>query len=234
MLRLRYRDSWERPSLMVPGEVYAITIELFPIGNLFMPGHRLRLDISSSNFPHFDVNPNSGEPEGSMEHPRIAGNRVFVDRGRPSHILLPVIPLGSRVRLRCGSACTTDNLAPNRGGGRVMRRAIAAGGGSLAAGAGWTAARAAGRETRRTIVCWRAGGAAGQALGNSFHRGCVGVAAFPMGVTSTAAPRAGLLERTLQKRQKLRRADRARTQKSGGRGRLPGAAGTGKECFKKF
>ena len=92
LLRLRYRGSWEKPELMAPGQVYAITIELFPIGNLFLAGHRLRLDISSSNFPHFDVNPNSGEPEGSMEHPRIAENRVFVDRARPSHIILPVIP----------------------------------------------------------------------------------------------------------------------------------------------
>ncbi len=92
ILRVRYRDSWERPSPMVPGEVYAITIELFPTGNLFAAGHRLRLDIASSNFPHFDVNPNSGEPEGAMEHPRIARNRVFVDRAHPSHIVLPVIP----------------------------------------------------------------------------------------------------------------------------------------------
>ncbi|MGA8759157.1 MAG: CocE/NonD family hydrolase [Stellaceae bacterium] len=96
LLRVRYRDSWEKPELMVPGQVYAITIELFPVGNLFVAGHRLRLDISSSNFPHFDVNPNSGEPEGSMEHPRIAENRVFVDRERPSHIVLPVIPLAAR------------------------------------------------------------------------------------------------------------------------------------------
>jgi uncharacterized protein len=92
LLRVRYRDSWERPALMVPGEVYAITIELFPIGNLFARGHRLRLDISSSNFPHFDVNPNSGEPEGSMDHRRVAENRVFVDAQRPSHIVRPIIP----------------------------------------------------------------------------------------------------------------------------------------------
>ncbi len=91
ILRLRYRDSWEEPRLMQPGQVYAIIIELFPVANLFMPGHRLRLDISSSNFPHFDVNPNSGEPEGSMDHPRVALNRVFVDRDRPSHLILPVI-----------------------------------------------------------------------------------------------------------------------------------------------
>jgi hypothetical protein len=91
-LRVRYRDSWEEPSPMLPGEVYAITIELFPTGNLFASGHRVRVDISSSNFPHFDVNPNSGEPEGAMERPRVARNRVFVDAARPSHIMLPVIP----------------------------------------------------------------------------------------------------------------------------------------------
>ena len=92
ILRVRYRDSWERPSPMVPGETYAITIELFPTSNLFISGHRLRLDISSSNFPHFDVNPNSGEREGAMEHARIARNRIFADAAHPSHIVLPVIP----------------------------------------------------------------------------------------------------------------------------------------------
>ncbi len=92
LLRVRYCDSWEQPAPMTPGQVYAITIELFPIGKLFLYGHRLRLDISSSNFPHFDVNPNSYEPEGAMVRPRIAENRVFVDRDRPSHIILPVIP----------------------------------------------------------------------------------------------------------------------------------------------
>src|SRR6516165_8029034 len=92
LLRVRYRDSWEQPAPMVPGEVYEITIELFPVANLFGRGHRLRLDISSSNFPHFDVNPNSGESESAWQQPRIARNRVFVETGRPSHILLPVIP----------------------------------------------------------------------------------------------------------------------------------------------
>ncbi|MBV9816588.1 MAG: CocE/NonD family hydrolase, partial [Alphaproteobacteria bacterium] len=75
-----------------PGEIYAITIELFPTGNLFRRGHRLRLDIASSNFPHFDINANSGEDEGKMEHPRLAHNRVFIDAARPSHLILPIIP----------------------------------------------------------------------------------------------------------------------------------------------
>ena len=91
ILRCRYRDSWEQPAPMVPGEVYAITIELFPTANLFAQGHRLRLDIASSNFPHFDINPNSGEPEGAMEHPRVARNRVFADADHPSHIALAVV-----------------------------------------------------------------------------------------------------------------------------------------------
>jgi putative CocE/NonD family hydrolase len=91
ILRTRYRDSWERPAPMVPGEVYAITIELFPTANLFAQGHRLRLDIASSNFPHFDINPNSAEPEGAMEHPRVARNRVFADADHPSHIILAVV-----------------------------------------------------------------------------------------------------------------------------------------------
>jgi putative CocE/NonD family hydrolase len=92
ILRCRYRDSWAWPSLMRPGEIYPITIELFPIGNLFRRGHRLQLDIASSNFPHFDINPNSGEDEGAMDRPRVARNRVFVDADHPSHVILPVIP----------------------------------------------------------------------------------------------------------------------------------------------
>src|SRR6185437_2934509 len=64
ILRCRYRDSFERPSPMTPGQVYAIEVTAFPTSNLFKAGHRIRLDISSSNFPHFDVNPNTGAPEG--------------------------------------------------------------------------------------------------------------------------------------------------------------------------
>ena len=91
VLRLRYRDSWTDPAPMIPGEIYAVTVELFPVANLFRRGHRLRLDIAGSNFPHFDINPNSGEAEGSFARPRIATNRIFVDGSRPSHLVLPVI-----------------------------------------------------------------------------------------------------------------------------------------------
>jgi putative CocE/NonD family hydrolase len=92
ILRVRYRDSWEHPSMMTPGTVYAIRVTAFPTSNLFARGHRIRLDISSSNFPHFDVNPNTGEPEARATSARIATNRVYLDATRPSHIVLPVIP----------------------------------------------------------------------------------------------------------------------------------------------
>jgi putative CocE/NonD family hydrolase len=92
ILRVRYRDSWERPSMMTPGTVYAIRVTAFPTSNLFARGHRIRLDISSSNFPHFDVNPNTGEPEAKATGSRMATNRVFMDATRPSHVVLPLIP----------------------------------------------------------------------------------------------------------------------------------------------
>ena len=94
ILRCRYRDSFEAPSPMEPGRIYEIAIEPFATANLFQRGHRIRLDISSSNFPKYDVNPNSGEPEGSAERKRIATNRLHLDPAHPSHILLPIVPVG--------------------------------------------------------------------------------------------------------------------------------------------
>jgi putative CocE/NonD family hydrolase len=92
ILRCRYRDSWESPTLMSPGQVYRIKVEAFPTANLFKRGHRIRVDVSSSNFPHFDVNPNTGAPEGTGLSRRIARNTIFMDAGRPSHVILPLIP----------------------------------------------------------------------------------------------------------------------------------------------
>jgi putative CocE/NonD family hydrolase len=91
ILRCRYRDSWERPTLLTPGQVYRIKVTAFPTANLFQRGHRIRLDVSSSNFPHFDLNLNSGAAEGSGGEMRVATNRVFVDSERASHVVLPVL-----------------------------------------------------------------------------------------------------------------------------------------------
>jgi uncharacterized protein len=91
ILRCRYRDSWERPSLMTPGQVYRITVTAFPTSNLFRRGHRIRLDVSSSNFPHFDLNLNTGAAEGAGGEMRVATNSVFVDEQRASRVVLPLI-----------------------------------------------------------------------------------------------------------------------------------------------
>lgn len=92
--RCRYRDSWETPHPLTPGERVKVVIEPFATCNLFKRGHRLRLDIASSNFPHFDVNPNSGEPEGQARHKRIATNTVHMHEGFASRLVLSVIPAG--------------------------------------------------------------------------------------------------------------------------------------------
>jgi len=92
IIRARYRNGFEKAELMTPGEIYQVTIELSPTSNLFRTGHRIRVDVSSSNFPRFDVNPNTGEPLGLHTHTVAARNTVRVDARRPSHILLPVIP----------------------------------------------------------------------------------------------------------------------------------------------
>jgi putative CocE/NonD family hydrolase len=91
ILRCRYRDSWERPSLLSPGQIYRIKVSAFPTSNLFKRGHRIRLDVSSSNFPHFDLNLNTGAAEGAGRELRVASNRVFVDKEHASHVVLPVI-----------------------------------------------------------------------------------------------------------------------------------------------
>ena len=95
ILRCRYRHSFERPEPLVPGEVFRIVIEPFATANLFARGHRIRLDISSSNFPKYDVNPNSYEPEGEGRLKQVARNSVFCDAARPSALRLPVVPLSS-------------------------------------------------------------------------------------------------------------------------------------------
>jgi putative CocE/NonD family hydrolase len=94
ILRVRYRNGFDRAEMMEPGQVYEITIEPQPTSNRFMPGHRIRLDISSSGFPLWDANTNSGEAPGKERRKVIAHNTVYHDAERPSHVVLPVVPRG--------------------------------------------------------------------------------------------------------------------------------------------
>jgi len=92
IVRARYRDSWEKATLMQPGKVYKVSLEMYPTSLRFGKGHRIRLDISSSNFPRFDVNPNTGEPLNKNRRWAIAENAIYHDPEHSSHIVLPVIP----------------------------------------------------------------------------------------------------------------------------------------------
>ncbi len=94
IVRARFRESLTAEEPMEPGTPYAFRITLYPTSNLFKKGHRIRVDISSSNFPRFDVNPNTGEPLNRHRRLAVATNTVFHDRARPSHIVLPLIPAG--------------------------------------------------------------------------------------------------------------------------------------------
>ncbi|HEY3081412.1 MAG TPA: CocE/NonD family hydrolase [Chloroflexota bacterium] len=92
IIRARFRAGWEREEPMTPGEVYSLRIVLPPTSNLFQAGHRIRLDVSSSNFPRFDVNPNTGEPLGRHTRLVSARNTVYLDNAHPSRVVLPIIP----------------------------------------------------------------------------------------------------------------------------------------------
>ena len=90
ILRMRFRESREREELMEPGTVYRVEIDLWDTANRFHKGHRVRLDISGSNFPFYDVNPNTGEFLGRHTHLKTAVNSVYQAPGRASALVLTV------------------------------------------------------------------------------------------------------------------------------------------------
>jgi len=91
IVRARYRDSVEKASLMQPGQVYRFQIRMYPTSLVFAKGHRIRLDISSSNFPRFDVNPNTGEPLNDNRRWAVAENTIYHEPGRESQMILPLV-----------------------------------------------------------------------------------------------------------------------------------------------
>jgi len=94
IVRARYREGVNKPEkMMLPGTVYPFTIQLYPTALVFKKGHRIRVDVSSSNFPRFDVNPNTGEPLNDNRRVRVATNTVYHDAEHPSQIVLPVVPV---------------------------------------------------------------------------------------------------------------------------------------------
>jgi len=93
ILRARYRSSFTEPELLEPDTIYQLRLDLWATANVFLPGHRIRLEVSSSNFPRFDRNTNTGgeiaSEAGSDYRPAI--NRIFHDVTHPSRLILPII-----------------------------------------------------------------------------------------------------------------------------------------------
>ncbi len=92
ILRLRYRSSQEKPELAKPGETYHVTVDLWATSNVFLAGHKVRLEISSSNFPRFDRNLNTGEEQARGTRMSKATNFIYHDKAHPSALVLPVVP----------------------------------------------------------------------------------------------------------------------------------------------
>ena len=92
ILRLRYRNSQEKPELANPGETYRITVDLWATSNVFLAGHKLRLEVSSSNFPRFDRNLNTGEQQARATRVIKATNLVYHDKAHPSAVILAILP----------------------------------------------------------------------------------------------------------------------------------------------
>ena len=92
IIRARYRDSREKAALLNPGQVYKLSIDLWSTSNVFLKGHALRLEISSSNFPRFDRNLNTAEQPESGQRFISARNVIYHDYRRPSALILPIVP----------------------------------------------------------------------------------------------------------------------------------------------
>jgi predicted acyl esterase len=91
IVQARYRHSPDREELLSPGSIDTFEIDLWSVAQAFAPGHRIRLDISSSNSPRFEANPNTGEPFRKHTHTRTARQTVYHDADRASCLLLPVL-----------------------------------------------------------------------------------------------------------------------------------------------
>lgn len=90
ILRLRFRDGLAQPRLLEPGEVYRVEVDLWSIAHVFLPGHRLRLQVRASDFPRYDRCPGTGQTSAEVDRALPQRNLLFHDPDRPSHLVLAV------------------------------------------------------------------------------------------------------------------------------------------------
>ena len=91
IIRARFKNGVDQPELLIPGAVYEYEIRMGATGMVFEAGHRIRLEISSSNFPKHDRNMNTGHKIGVDRNGIIAQQQIFHDKQHPSYLLLPLI-----------------------------------------------------------------------------------------------------------------------------------------------
>ena len=89
--RMRYRDSLEEPMLMKPGDTYSVTVKLDPTAQTFLKGHRIRIIVSSSDYPRFERNPNNGKEKFNPDTCKTATNKVIFDKSHQSLLSLPIV-----------------------------------------------------------------------------------------------------------------------------------------------
>ena len=96
VIRGRYWKSFREQNLLTPNKVYEFYVDLWSTSHVFLQGHRIRIEVSSSNFPKYDRNPNTGHKFGEDSELLVAQQKVYHDAARPSHVVLPLIPAGSQ------------------------------------------------------------------------------------------------------------------------------------------
>ncbi len=92
MVRARFRNGMDKPELIEPGKVYAYQIDMWNTCQMFLKGHQIRVEISSSAFPKYDRNLNTGEALGKTTRMQTADQKIYHDREHPSAIVLPIVP----------------------------------------------------------------------------------------------------------------------------------------------
>ena len=92
IIRARYRNSFKKQELLTPEEIYEYTVDLWSVSHVFQKGHKIQVEISSSNFPKYDRNPNTGHKFGEDAELEKATQMMYHNSQYPSHIIFPVVP----------------------------------------------------------------------------------------------------------------------------------------------
>ena len=96
IIRGRYNKTFKQQNLLIQNQIYEFYVDLWSTSNLFQKGHRIRIEVSNSNFPKYDANPNTGHKFGQDAEMLVASQKIYHDKDHPSHVLLPIVPTDSK------------------------------------------------------------------------------------------------------------------------------------------